>query len=147
MSFCLHVFRYIARLVRYALIFRIPVNGLHSYQVYNTSEIFFSTDGQLYGNRTRTQAILKKTEQVFLVDTEERTYQAAESEVKQLPEGMEVELNTARSELTSETAGGIRFYPDGGSTGGNVRLEANGRIYRINVAWLTGEASVERPDD
>ena len=96
---------------------------------------------------TRTQAILTKTEQVFLVDTEKRTYQAAEAEVKQLPEGMEVELNTARSELTSETAGGIRFYPDGGSTGGNVRLEANGRIYRINVAWLTGEASVERPDD
>jgi general secretion pathway protein H len=96
---------------------------------------------------TRTQAILTKTEQVFLVDTEKRTYQAAEAEVKQLPEGMEVELNTARSELTSETVGGIRFYPDGGSTGGNVRLEANGRIYRINVAWLTGEASVERPDD
>ena len=96
---------------------------------------------------TRTQAILTKTEQVFLVDTEKLTYQAAEREAKELPEGMKVELNTARSELTSETVGGIRFYPDGGSTGGNVRLEANGRIYRVNVAWLTGEASVERPDD
>ena len=96
---------------------------------------------------TRTQAILTKTEQVFLVDTEKLTYQAAEREAEELPEGMKVELNTARSELTSETAGGIRFYPDGGSTGGNVRLEANGRIYRVNVAWLTGEASVERPDD
>ena len=96
---------------------------------------------------TRTQAILTKTEQVFLVDTEKFTYQAAEREAEELPEGMKVELNTARSELTSETAGGIRFYPDGGSTGGNVRLEANGRIYRVNVAWLTGEASVERPDD
>ena len=96
---------------------------------------------------TRTRAILTKTEQVFLVDTEKLTYQAAEREAAELPEGMKVELNTARSELTSETAGGIRFYPDGGSTGGNVRLEANGRIYRVNVAWLTGEASVERPDD
>ena len=96
---------------------------------------------------TRTQAILTKSEQVFLVDTEKLTYQAAEREAEELPEGMTVELNTARSELTSETAGGIRFYPDGGSTGGNVRLEANGRIYRVNVAWLTGEASVERPDD
>jgi general secretion pathway protein H len=43
--------------------------------------------------------------------------------------------------------GGIRFYPDGGSTGGNVRLEANGRIYQVNVAWLTGEASLQRPDE
>lgn len=96
---------------------------------------------------TRTQAILTKTEQVFVLDTEELTYQAAERNPETLPEGMKAELNTARSELTSETAGGIRFYPDGGSTGGNVRLEANGRVYRVNVAWLTGEASIERPDD
>jgi general secretion pathway protein H len=96
---------------------------------------------------TRTQAIMKKTEQVFLLDTDALTYQAAEREPEKLPEGMKVEMNTARSELTSETTGGIRFYPDGGSTGGNVRLEANGRIYKVNVAWLTGEASVERPDD
>lgn len=96
---------------------------------------------------TRTQAILKKTEKVFLVDTENLTYQAADRNPEELPEGMKVELNTARSELTSETVGGIRFYPDGGSTGGNVRLEANGRIYRVNVAWLTGESSIQRPEE
>jgi general secretion pathway protein H len=96
---------------------------------------------------TRTHAILTKSEQVFLVDTEKHSFQAADRQQETLPKGMNVELNTARSELTSETAGGIRFYPDGGSTGGNVRLEANGRVYQVNVAWLTGEASVERPDD
>jgi general secretion pathway protein H len=96
---------------------------------------------------TRTRAILSKSEQVFLVDTEKRSYQAADRKEESLPEGLNVELNTARSELTSETAGGIRFYPDGGSTGGNVRLEANGRVYQVNVAWLTGEASMQRPDD
>jgi len=96
---------------------------------------------------TRTQAILTKSEKVFLVDTEKHTYQAAGREVEQLPEGINVELNTARSELTSESAGGIRFYPDGGSTGGNVRLEANGRVYQVDVAWLTGEASLQRPDE
>jgi general secretion pathway protein H len=96
---------------------------------------------------TRTRAILDKAEQVFLVDAENRTYQAAGRRPEQLPEGMNVELNTARSELTSEFVGGIRFYPDGGSTGGNVRLEANGRVYQVNVAWLTGEASVQRPDE
>jgi general secretion pathway protein H len=96
---------------------------------------------------TRTQAILSKSEQVFLVDTEKRTFKAAGRETEELPEGMNVELNTARSELTSESAGGIRFYPDGGSTGGNVRLEANGRVYQVSVTWLTGEASLERLDD
>lgn len=96
---------------------------------------------------TRTRAIISKSEQVFMVDTEARTYQAPERQAEELPKGMNVELNTARSELTSEVAGGIRFYPDGGSTGGNVRLEANGRVYQVNVAWLTGEASLQRPDD
>jgi general secretion pathway protein H len=96
---------------------------------------------------TRTRAILTKSQQVFVVDTENRKFQAPNREAEELPEGMSVELNTARSELTSEHVGGIRFYPDGGSTGGNVRLEANERIYQINVAWLTGEASVQRPDD
>lgn len=96
---------------------------------------------------TRTRAILTKSEQVFLLDTDSRSYTASDREAVVLPKGMNVELNTARSELTSETAGGIRFFPDGGSTGGNVRLEANGRIYRVNVAWLTGEASLERGEE
>ena len=96
---------------------------------------------------TRTKAILSKSEQVFLLDTESLEYTAADRAPVTLPEGMKVELNTARSELTSETAGGIRFYPDGGSTGGNVRLEANGRIYRVNVTWLTGEASLQQGEE
>jgi len=96
---------------------------------------------------TRTQAILQKSEQVFMIDTETRTYQAPEREPVELPEGMNVELMTARTELTGETAGGIRFYPDGGSTGGSVRLESDNRIYKVSVGWLTGETSVEVEDD
>jgi len=96
---------------------------------------------------TRTRAILDKQEQVFLVDTENRSYLAPKRKAVVLPEGMKVLLNTARSELTAESVGGVRFYPDGGSTGGSVELSANGRIYRINIAWLTGEASVQAPED
>jgi general secretion pathway protein H len=96
---------------------------------------------------TRTQAILKKTETVFLVDTEERSYQAPGRALVKLPEGMDVLLTTARSELTSEAAGGIRFFPDGGSTGGHVELIANGREYRVDVAWLTGEATLAPQQD
>jgi len=96
---------------------------------------------------TRTHAILVKSEQVFLVDTENRSYTAPEHDSVKLPEGMNVQLTTARSELTSEKVGGIRFYPDGGSTGGRVLLEANGRVYRVNVAWLTGETSIQREEE
>ena len=96
---------------------------------------------------TRTRAILDKQEHVFLVDTENHMYRAPKRAAVELPEGMNVELMTARSELTAETVGGIRFYPDGGSTGGYVKLESKGRVYRINVAWLTGEASLQRQED
>lgn len=96
---------------------------------------------------TRTRAILDKEETVFTVDTENRSYKAPKRDEVILPEGMKVALTTARSELTSENVGGIRFYPDGGSTGGFVELNANGRIYRINVAWMTGEASIYKEDD
>lgn len=96
---------------------------------------------------TRTQAILQKSEQVFIVDTEAKTFQAPEREPVELPEEMSVALTTARTELTGETVGGIRFYPDGGSTGGYVELESDNRIYKVSVAWLTGETVVERLDD
>jgi general secretion pathway protein H len=91
---------------------------------------------------TRTQAILKKEEKVFLVDTENRSYTAPDREAVALPEGMDVVITTARSELTSETVGGIRFFPDGGSTGGHVDLVTKGREYRVNVAWLTGDTEL-----
>jgi general secretion pathway protein H len=96
---------------------------------------------------TRTQAILKKSQTVFVVDTEARTYQAPGKSLVELPEGMDILLTTARSELTSEAVGGIRFFPDGGSTGGHVELVINGREYRVNVAWLTGEARLEPQED
>lgn len=96
---------------------------------------------------TRTQAILQKSEQVFTVDTEARTYQAPERELVELPEGMRIALTTARTELTGENVGGIRFYPDGGSTGGYIELESDDRIYKVSVAWLTGETVVETVDE
>ncbi len=93
---------------------------------------------------TRTRAIIDKSEQVFQLDTEKRSYQAPGRKLVTLPKGVEVTITTARSEITSEAVSGIRFFPDGGSTGGHIELLVNGREYRVNVAWLTGEASLER---
>ena len=95
---------------------------------------------------TRARAILDKQEQVFQVNTENRTYKAPGREQVQLPEGVDVTITTARSELTSEAVAGIRFFPDGGSTGGHVELTVNEREYRVNVAWLTGEVNLEKSE-
>ena len=96
---------------------------------------------------TRGQAIVQKSEQVFLVDADARTWQAAGRDLQQLPEGLDVTLTTARSELTGENAGGIRFYPDGSSTGGSVLLSVGERQWYVTVGWLTGEISQDPPED
>lgn len=96
---------------------------------------------------TRTQAILQKSEQRFTVYIDDRAYAAPGRERVVLPEGVEMELTTAASEVVEDNVGGIRFFPDGGSTGGRVDLNVNGRDYVVHVAWLTGEARLEIPDD
>ena len=93
---------------------------------------------------TRARAIIDKAEKVFEVNTENRSFQAPGRKQINLPEGVDITVTTARSEITSEDVAGIRFFPDGGSTGGHIELIVNEREYRINVAWLTGETRMER---
>jgi len=92
---------------------------------------------------TRARAIIDKSEKVFQLDTDTRSYRAPGRKQITLPEGVEVKITTARSEITSESVSGIRFFPDGGSTGGHIELLVNDREYRVNIAWLTGEANLE----
>ncbi len=96
---------------------------------------------------TRGQAIIKRQQQVFHVDAHARTWTAAGREPVQLPEGLDITVETARSELTGENAGGIRFYSDGASTGGSVELLANERTWTVEVSWLTGEVSLRQEAD
>ncbi|MGY6555622.1 MAG: GspH/FimT family pseudopilin [Wenzhouxiangella sp.] len=93
---------------------------------------------------TRGQAIIQREQKVFMVDANNRSWQAAGQPAVTLPDGLEITLNTARSELTGEGAGGIRFFPDGASTGGSVVLTAQEREWHIAVEWLTGEISRNR---
>lgn len=94
---------------------------------------------------TRGQAIIKREERALEVDTARNTYTAPGRATVQLPEDMDIALRTTRSELSNEaeTAGRIRFFPDGSSTGGWVRLNSGAREWLVNVAWLTGEISLE----
>mgnify|MGYP001017550135 CR=1 FL=1 len=93
---------------------------------------------------TRARAIIDKAEQVFEINVDNRSYKAPGRKQVTLPEGVDITVTTARSEMTSEEVAGIRFFPDGGSTGGHIELTINEREYRVNIAWLTGEAKMER---
>jgi len=53
-----------------------------------------------------------------------------------------VEAEVPPSERAPDGRRAIRFFPDGGSTGGAVVLERGGRQARIAVDWLTGRVAV-----
>jgi len=95
---------------------------------------------------TRSLALRTKQAQRFIVDVEDKSWQAGDREEKRLPEGMEVELFTAREEMLDETRGAIRFFPDGSATGGRVTVSAGEREWDIGVEWLTGEITQGEPD-
>lgn len=60
----------------------------------------------------------------------------------QLPPGVHVVLTFAESEARG-AAGGLRFYPDGQSSGGEINLRLDERRARVTVSWFTGEARIE----
>jgi len=92
---------------------------------------------------TRGQAIVKGEQKTLDVDLDAMTYQAPNKDAVKFPDKVEIKLLTAQSELTTGRAGGIRFYPDGSSTGGHISVIAGEREWRVNVGWLTGEVSLE----
>lgn len=95
---------------------------------------------------TRGQAIVKGEQKVLMLDLENNTYQAPGKGSVDLPKDMVLRLTTAQQELVDDNKGGIRFFPDGSSTGGNIAVVLGEREWKINVGWLTGEISLDRPE-
>ena len=96
---------------------------------------------------TRGQAIVKGEQKVLVLDLEHNTYQAPAKGSVELPKDMDLRLTTAQQELVDENKGGIRFFPDGSSTGGNIAVVLGQREWTINVGWLTGEITLDRPEN
>jgi general secretion pathway protein H len=60
-----------------------------------------------------------------------------------VPPAIRLTLLTARREQIDETQGRIRFFPDGTSTGGAVRLRREARAYEVAVDWFDGRVSID----
>ncbi|WP_246212050.1 GspH/FimT family pseudopilin [Usitatibacter palustris] len=59
-----------------------------------------------------------------------------------LPDGIELKLYTAQTEVESAKKGAIRFYADGSSTGGRVTVGSGERKFLVDVDWLTGRVTI-----
>lgn len=85
----------------------------------------------------RGRAIAANDEVEFSIDDRSGRYAVSPGgRAGTLAEGTEVRFRP-------ESAGGaIRFFPDGGSTGGRVTISKDRQRYEVRIDWLTGQVSV-----
>lgn len=93
--------------------------------------------------QTREIAIARGEDLAWRLDLDAGKYRIPQvNRTGSLPSGIEIELIAAQDEMQSERVGGIRFYPDGTSTGGRVILKRDQRGYQVGVNWLTGRIRI-----
>jgi general secretion pathway protein H len=93
----------------------------------------------------RYSAIRKGASEDVLINPETRMVVVGTKE-QQLPGNLRVEVLGAR-ELNREGAGVIRFYADGSSSGGFVKLQNDsGMGVQVEVDWLLGRVTLCKED-
>lgn len=61
-----------------------------------------------------------------------------------IPPTINITFEGSAGERQGQRIAGIRFFPNGASTGGKFRLETGRQAYEVRVNWLTGRVAVER---
>lgn len=93
--------------------------------------------------QARLTAIREQRPVALLMDVDARALQVEGGRrLRTLPRDVQLELVTAQGELFGSSRGGIRFYPDGSSTGGRVTLARQGLRTAVDVEWLTGRIRI-----
>ncbi|MEQ1528055.1 MAG: GspH/FimT family pseudopilin [Methylococcales bacterium] len=88
----------------------------------------------------RGHALTTHQEAVLAVDLSENSYTVTgKDQVYNIPEGIDITVDTAQEELVGDGVANIRFFADGSSTGGRVTLESGNFKWQIDINWLTGQ--------
>lgn len=91
----------------------------------------------------RTHAMAARVETIVTLDTATNEYWSTQSpKPVAMRADTRLQLTTATTERTDASRGGVRFFPDGTSTGASVRVENRAGVTNISVHWLTGRVAV-----
>ena len=90
----------------------------------------------------RSEAIAGNRAVALELDLAGRRYRPGTAAARPLPTAFAVELVTISGERQGTALGGIRFHPDGSSSGGRIVLADRSRRVAIGVDWLTGRVTV-----
>lgn len=95
----------------------------------------------------RSLAIRTNQETGVVFDVEELSFAVAGGPPQRLGGRITLALTTSASEQVSNSVGGIRFFPDGTSTGGRITLSGANRVRFVVVDWLTGGVEIVKRDE
>lgn len=93
--------------------------------------------------KARSTAITEGHEAALTLDVEARKFSVTgDPKIYALPGKVNISLFTAQSELVAAASAGIRFFPDGSSTGGRITLSAESGKQSVDVDWVTGRVKI-----
>lgn len=92
--------------------------------------------------QARGEAVATNADVALMVDPERGAYALEAAKPKMLAGTLRLSLYAAQSEQLGTAIGGIRFYPDGSATGGQITVRDETTGYHVDVDWLTGRVSV-----
>ncbi|MEQ1486536.1 GspH/FimT family pseudopilin [Methyloglobulus sp.] len=90
------------------------------------------------------EALISHEETTIELDLNENTYTVSgRDKAFSIPDTIALTVVTAQEELTGKGLANIRFFPDGSSSGGRIKLERNSATWQIDINWLTGQVELE----
>lgn len=93
----------------------------------------------------RMAAIRQASSRMVVIDMANRLVTAGKGIAPlKIAETISILSRTSATERSAPRIAGIRFLPNGTSTGGTIRLETGRHAYEVRVNWLTGRVIVER---
>ena len=93
----------------------------------------------------RSQAMVNNLDTELIFDVSANTYTSHRAKIdRSLPETMTLRLTLDHRDIVG-ARGRIVFYPDGSSSGGEVRLSMDGRMMEVGISWLNGYVTQRWP--
>lgn len=96
--------------------------------------------------QARGEAVAQNTDVAVTFDLGRRAYAVERSRPRPVPDNVAIELYAASVEQLDTATGGIRFFPDGSATGGQVTIGDGEARYAVDVDWLTGRVSIREAE-
>ena len=92
----------------------------------------------------RGHALTHRKESMVMINLEDNSYSITDRKKQyKISKDITVILDLAQSQIIDEDHGGVRFFPDGSSTGGRITLEIGENKRQLDINWLTGQAEID----